>query len=283
MPLKLPDRVTEISLDDTLLPGGIPGFLPFAEHALGNGDSYGLYWPVGQEGREPIVVETFHDEGRLVPAFSSLDTFLAASHALEDDDGYLEHADFSADPHAPRAACEQARLLVKQQAVDAAVALLERTLQRLPEYADASALLVSQYRRLERHDDACRLAVRTLLAPPCFGSGPTVERIWTWLASQADGPADLADDPLWQHRAAFAAIPCGGSKYNDLYPVIDAVIAAYVERGDTPSALLLLQAQAQYLGGETLSLQQRYGFEREAQWARQISLSAILANGPRHL
>ncbi|TBU92792.1 hypothetical protein [Phytopseudomonas dryadis] len=67
MPLKLPDRVAEISLDSVCTPGSMPGFVPFAEHALGNGDSYGLYWPVGQEGCAPLVAETYHDEGRLVP------------------------------------------------------------------------------------------------------------------------------------------------------------------------------------------------------------------------
>ncbi|TBU92791.1 hypothetical protein [Phytopseudomonas dryadis] len=178
-----------------------------------------------------------------MPAFSSLDTFLAASQGLEDDDGYLEHPDFSQDPDAPQAAYEKARLLVGRQAVDEAIVLLERILQRLPEYADASSLLVSQ----------------------------------------ADGPAELADDPLWQRRAGFRAIPCGGSKHNDLYPLIDEAIAAYIERGDTVSALLLLQSQAQYMGGETLSLQQRYGFERNAQWARQMALSGELAHGPRQL
>lgn len=281
--MKLPARVNEVSLDRDNGPGSIPGFVPFAEHALGNGDTYGLYWPVGLEGSEPLVVETFHDEGRLVPAFSSLDTFLAASHGLDDEDGYLEHPDFSQDPDAPQAAYEQARHLLGKQAVNDAIELLERTLQRLPEYADAAALLVGQYLRQGRHDEACRLAVRSVLAPPCFGSGQAVERIWQWLARQTQGPADLAQDPLWQGRKAFSNIPAGGSKHNDLYPVIDAVIKAYLEAGDTVSALLLLQAQAQYMRGETVSLQQRYGFDHNAQWERQIALSANLPNGPRHL
>ncbi|MEG2964733.1 MAG: hypothetical protein RR860_18745, partial [Janthinobacterium sp.] len=52
------------------------GFTPFAEGALGNGDSFGLYWPIGREASEPIVVETWHDEWRIQPHFSSLAAFL---------------------------------------------------------------------------------------------------------------------------------------------------------------------------------------------------------------
>ena len=37
-------------------------FCQFADHALGNGDTFGLYWPFGREARELIVLEIWHDE-----------------------------------------------------------------------------------------------------------------------------------------------------------------------------------------------------------------------------
>lgn len=52
------------------------GFCSFADHELGNGDTFGLYWPFGREAREPIICEIWHDEGALVPMFSSLSAFL---------------------------------------------------------------------------------------------------------------------------------------------------------------------------------------------------------------
>jgi hypothetical protein len=61
------------------------GFAPFFEGALGNGDTFGLYWPIGREGAEPIVVETWHDAWRIQPHFSSLTAFLQAHAAAEDE------------------------------------------------------------------------------------------------------------------------------------------------------------------------------------------------------
>ncbi len=62
------------------------GFLAFEDFALGNGDTFGLYWPLGLEDREPLVAETLHDEGALVPAFSSLASFLKRTAQLDEAD-----------------------------------------------------------------------------------------------------------------------------------------------------------------------------------------------------
>jgi hypothetical protein len=61
------------------------GFTPFYEGALGNGDTFGLYWPIGREAAEPIVVETWHDEWRIQPHFSSRTAFLQAYATAEDE------------------------------------------------------------------------------------------------------------------------------------------------------------------------------------------------------
>lgn len=59
---------------DGICPGPFPpnGFTVLTDAAYGNGDCFGLYWPIGQEHKLPIVCETYHDEWRIVPAFSSM-------------------------------------------------------------------------------------------------------------------------------------------------------------------------------------------------------------------
>src|SRR6202048_5285483 len=78
------------------------GFCAIAEHQLGNGDAFGLYWPVGHEDCEPIVAETYHDEWHVEPHFSSLERFLEA--AGNDDDSLVESPGYADDPASP-AAC----------------------------------------------------------------------------------------------------------------------------------------------------------------------------------
>src|ERR1700733_3825903 len=62
--MRLPAAYRSVTLD--VEPRHVPypplGFYSIAEHELGNGDCFGLYWPIGREDHEPIVAETFHDE-----------------------------------------------------------------------------------------------------------------------------------------------------------------------------------------------------------------------------
>ena len=87
--MKLPKAFASVSMYDNAYERPYPplGFCPFAEHELGNGDQFGLYWPIGREDRDPIVAETHHDEWSVKPRFSSLDRFLeAAANSGDDDD-----------------------------------------------------------------------------------------------------------------------------------------------------------------------------------------------------
>ena len=48
------------------------GYLPWSILDVGNGDTYGYYWPIGREDGPPIVCTVCHDGWRLVPVASSL-------------------------------------------------------------------------------------------------------------------------------------------------------------------------------------------------------------------
>jgi tetratricopeptide (TPR) repeat protein len=250
------------------------GFTPFAEGALGNGDTFGLYWPIGREAAEPIVVETWHDEWRVQPHFSSLAAFLSAYAAAEDE--YVATPSLADDPASPRAAYLEARELIAQRNPDAAIALLEAALAIVPEYTDALTLLHGQYVRAGRIDDAVKVAIQAIISPPSFG-GPPLKAL-QWLRTQP--VPDGEPDPIWR-ACGKLSFNFGGSKENADYPVLLAAIDTYMEQGKHVSASTLMQTYAELMSAETVSFQERYAFAPAAFIARQIAVSAQLPQGSR--
>lgn len=61
----------------------------------------------------------------------------------------------------------------------------------------------------------------------------------------------------------------------------DMAIATYVEQGNYLRASTLMQTYAELMSAETISFQQRYGFEPAAFIARQIAVSARFPHGSR--
>lgn len=276
--MQLPANTHLISLDQDWQhhrPYPPLGFTPFYEAALGNGDSFGLYWPIGREASEPIVVETWHDEWRVQPQFSSLAAFLQA-HARADD-GYVETPALADDPASPLAACLAAKAAIARQDCPQAISLLEAALAILPEYTDALSLLHGQYLRAGRHEEALQLALRAIISPPSFG-GPPLKAL-QWLRRQPV-PETGHIDPIWR-ACGQMSFSFGGSKENGDYPLLAAAIETYLEQGKLVAASTLMQTYAELMSAETVSFQERYGFDQAAFIARQIDVSAQLAHGGR--
>lgn len=250
------------------------GFAPFFEGALGNGDTFGLYWPIGREGAEPIVVETWHDEWRIQPHFSSLTAFLQAHAAAEDE--YVATPSLADDPASPRAAFLAAKEQIAQRNPDEAIALLEAALAIVPEYTDALVLLHGQYVRAGRTDAAVKVAIQAIISPPSFG-GPPFKAL-QWLRTQPVPDGEL--DPIWR-ACGQLSFNFGGSKENGDYPVLLAAIESYLEHGNYRCASTLMQTYAELMSAETVSFQERYAFEPAAFIARQIAVSARLPQGSR--
>ena len=250
------------------------GFLPFSEGALGNGDTFGLYWPIGREAAEPIVVETWHDEWRIQPHFSSLTAFLQAYAAAEDE--YVGTPSLTDDPASPRAAFLEAKEQIAQRNPEAAITLLEAALAIVPEYTDALAMLHGQYVRAGRTDDAIRVAIQAIISPPSFG-GPPLKAL-QWLRAQPVPEGEL--DPIWR-ACGQLSFHFGGSKENGDYRVLLAAIDDYLAQGDSIRASTLMQTYAELMSAETVSFQERYAFDAAAFIARQIAVSAGLPQGSR--
>ncbi|MEG0882542.1 MAG: hypothetical protein RSH52_14905 [Janthinobacterium sp.] len=250
------------------------GFTPFAEGALGNGDSFGLYWPIGREASEPIVVETWHDEWRIQPHFSSLAAFLQAHAAAEDE--YVGTPSLADDPASPRAAFLEAKEQIAQRKPDAAIALLEGARAIVPEYTDALTLLHGQYVRAGRIEDAVTVAIQAIISPPSFG-GPPLKAL-QWLRTQPVPEGE--PDPIWR-ACGQLSFHFGGSKDNADYPVLLAAIDTYLAQGKHVCAATLMQTYAELMSAETVSFQERHAFEPAAFIARQLAVSAMLPQGSR--
>ena len=284
MALRLPSDLSGVSA--LAWPSATPypprGFAAFEERSLGNGDTFGLYWPIGLENQEPLVCEIVHDEWTMVPAFSDLSAFLRITGPL-DEFGPAEWPTLKDDERSPHACFAAAREAVSKGSADEACALLGRSIERLPEYTAALSLLSAQCLRLGKHDEACRYAVRALRSPPSLGGDADLRKTWNWLSRQSQGPDDLADDPIWSKRTALATPPAGGSKQNDVYLVLAEAAAGYTDRGDIRAALSLWQAYAEFIWGETVSFRERYGFTLAAHQERLRGLEARQPTGLREL
>jgi tetratricopeptide (TPR) repeat protein len=280
--MKLPSDVDRISLDRTFAAKtAYPpmGFYPFFEYQLGNGDTFGLYWPIGREQEEPIVAEVWHDEWRIVPGYSSLHAFLKATERLEEDD-LPESPSLELDPRSPVACFEAAKLEIQAQRIEEATALLEAAVAVLPEFTDALGLLGAQYIRLGRYAEAGEVAVRAIISPPCFGGRPL--KLLRWLASQREAPPSLVEDPIWLVRSQLC-LTFGGVKENPDYPLLLNAIEQYDALGQILKAVTLAQTYAELMSSETVAFRERYGFQAEQFFSKQLELSARLRGGPRRL
>lgn len=254
--MKLPARSSEVTLSNVQI-GPYPplGFAPFPEGELGNGDQFGLYWPIGREQEEPIVCDMSHDDVTLIPAFSSLNRFL---EAYEDADGWAEPPTVEEDDQSPVACYTAAREALGRKDFDTAVELLERALNILPEYGAALTSLFGQYMRLRRQDEALEIALRVLRSPLAFG--PDAKQALRWFKTQKDCPGTLAGDPLWLRRNELEW-NFGGVETNSTYGVLADAIESYRNCGNAIATVSLMQVYGELMSRETISFRERSGFD----------------------
>lgn len=253
--MHLSGQFNALSLDRDVARGPYPpqGLVSIAEGALGNGDCFGLYWPLGREEDAPFVCEMFHDEWRMELRHSSLQVFSRWLDVNEGDYGEREVDDAGS----PNMLLEQARSHVLAGQVAEAVTRLRAACAAFPDLQKGWSLLASQYLRMGDRDGAIDAARSAVLANWAFGiPEPGVLRL---LRS-----APASDDPVivMVQRMGFAF---GGAKSNPDYALMQACIDQSWAVGDTMTALRLSQNRCYQLSGETVSFQAREGFNLH-QW-----------------
>lgn len=266
--MRAPHLLHGLTLDSEPSAGPYPpqGFWPIAEGALGNGDQFGLYWPLGREDAPPVVCEMFHDEGRMVFRHSSLDVFaqwLDAGGTEEgDDEGGAPHEPVVPDAESPLPLIERAQQHVQAAEPALAIGLLEDACSRFPELQRAWAMLAGQQMRLGQHAAAVAAARAAILANWAFGiPEPGVLRILR--------TADSSGDPVLA-MAQQMGFGFGGAKTNPDYALMQACIDQCWQAGDTLAALRLSQNRCYALSSETVSFQQREGFDLDS-WRRDFA------------
>ena len=269
--MKLPERISEITLHNIYSDaGGFPyplGFHPFTECASDEGDVLGLYWPVGMEDQPPLVAARWHDSWEITPIYSSLEQFLnewAMVRKNEDWDVWrdvvLGSPKISTSPLSPFNLYSNAQKAIEQDEPHVAITALVKALTALPEYSAGSSLLYAQYRRVGDNDSAIRTALNSIVSPISFGWRDMA--VVRWLQLQESCPDDVASDPIWTNRKRMTG-RYGGTKENDNYLVFNEAIQCYVEMDDDWTAIVLSITYGELMCRETVSFQERYGFDKK--------------------
>jgi tetratricopeptide (TPR) repeat protein len=239
------------------------GFLPVWNAELGNGDYYGLYWPLGREAREPVICDMLHDEWRLQPAFSSVPKFWEWLEKNDHERGEVEVDDQGFAP----ACFRRGKELLAQGQVEGAVAELRNACASFPEVGEYWFTLAGQLRRVGQTDESLGAVLNAFRANWVFGR--PAEGVLRMLQGAARGSV-IANDPLVQ-RAAKLTMKFGGEKENSNYAILRECVQAYFEAGQPLHALQLHQNHAYMMTSETVSFQERQGFVRSA-WQAEFSV-----------
>jgi tetratricopeptide (TPR) repeat protein len=268
-----------------------PGFLPLSLFELGNGDTHGFYWPIGKEGEEPLLCETYHDYGYLEPHAASLEGLvkLKVLHGYKDPDAVPEiprklgftlpppHPDrkpsiserLAADSRSPNTLLAAGIEALEAGQVNDAETYLQQAIAVLPEYTKALFYLAKVYHRLKRDLDAARGMVEVLSSPICFGLGYGKECLhWLQRLSDADFP-ELTHDPMWIQRHQITLE--SGVKYNNDFHLYEEAISEYLRQGDGIRAVRLRVLVGELMWRETLAFQDRYKYsgKRHAELLRE--------------
>lgn len=215
-----------------------PGYLPFDVLAVGNGDTYGFYWPVGKENSPPFVVTTMHDGWFVFPVASSFERAIRLLYACqfgrdEEDDAdeceseieslakqfqidlsdlpILENDDSVFFFEKPASALlkidDSSPGLLRAAALEAralgdlvaAEEHVTRATQLFPEYSDAWDLLARIRQQNRNLPGFIEAALRALSTPFSFGARNRIELL-TALQGLPDSACSDANDPIWVRR-----------------------------------------------------------------------------------
>ena len=208
-----------------------PGYLPFSSLEVGNGDTYGFYWPIGKEGCSPLVATTLHDNHMVFPMASCFERAIKLIHACGLAEGEVEevaeafeidlsgvpridgdesvfffHKSASAlleiDDASPSILLSVARTALSKRDFATAEKYVIRATQILPEYYDAWALLAEL--RQQKHDRTgfIEAALRAISSPLSFAANDRIKL----LAAIQDLPSSAAadrKDPIWKRRKSL--------------------------------------------------------------------------------
>jgi len=263
--MKIPngiEKLTVINSDIPLGPYPSLGFVPISDAQLGNGDYFGLYWPLGRENDDPIVCDMLHDEWALEPSFSCVDKFI---QWLDLNDWQRGDEEIN-DQQLSSVIFSKAKVLYSSTDIDGAIELLNKACSNLPEVSEYWFALYSQQRRIGDIEKSANAALKAINSNWAFGL-PSDSILRALRNPQFQEM--LKDDPLMQRIGEFE-LHFGGVKENANYPVMYECVQEYFKRDQFVEGLMLYQNYGYMMHSETVSFQQRYNFKLD-NWRLEYS------------
>lgn len=263
--MKLPESIDKVSVTNGMIPlGPYPplGFVPLWEAELGNGDYYGLYWPIGKEASEPIVCDMSHDDWSLWPAFSSLDKFIEWLDVNDWDRGDEEIEDFDFAPYH----YAQGKARLSSNDIDGAISNFHKACESFPEISDYWFSLSSQLRRIKKTEEAITACIDAFISNWSFGlpSEGAIRMLKTAVNLDA-----FNDEPLIRIIPDLS-MKFGGTKENHQYNLLSECAEEYLRTGKHIRGLKLMQNYAFMMSIETSAFQERYKFNIN-DWQQEFS------------
>lgn len=261
--MKLPEKINEVSANSEIEIGVYPpnGFLQFDEASLGNGDHFGFYWEFGKENQEPIICEIIHDEGIIVPRFSSLDKFIEWYELNDSDWGEkeIEDEDFVMN------FINKGNEYLKQNNPEKAIEFYQRSTDSFGELSENWFKLASQYKRIGNELDFQKSIINSIISNWAieFPSQNALRMI-----KSLNPMEELKSHPLIINHKNLE-FDFGGKKENKDYLIIREIINGLNEIGDVNRALLMEQNYALMMYWETSSFQERYNFNLD-EWRKKF-------------
>ncbi len=261
--MKLAEGIEKLSLAEDEIGGAYPplGFKPVLEAEGGNGDYFGLYWPYGREGQEPIVCDMLHDEWAIEVAFSRLSVFL---RWLDSNDWTRGDVPVE-DPLLVTTRFRKMKALVQDDPAEV-IPNLQAICTDFPECSEYWFFLARQLRRIGDHEGSAEAAIRTFASNWAFGMPPHGTLRMLHNAKKSNR---LANDPLVA-RSSELRMKWGGAKENTDYYILKSCIGEYLSSETPVLGLLLNQNYGYMMETETVAFQERYGFDSSS-WIQEHS------------
>jgi len=266
--MKLPKNSSEISIQSEVAVGAYPpnGFLQFEEASLGNGDHFGLYWEFGKEDVAPQVFEMIHEEGRIVPSFSSLDKFLEWYKRNDFEWGEEEIDDYDFTLYFQHKGNEQ----LLQNNPQKAIAYYKQSTTNFGELSENWFKLASQQKRIGNEYEFQKNCINAILSNWAI-EYPSQNAIRT--LKKLHPIDEFKNHPLIRNREKLE-FNFGGRKENNDYLILPNIVAELHAMGDTNKALLLEQNYALMLYWETSAFQERYNFNY-SEWKKEFQKKTL--------
>ncbi len=260
-----------------------PGYLPWDVLEVGNGDTYGFYWPIGKEDQPPIVCTLMHDARLLFPMTSTFERALRLLRATEiaDEEELKDLAKafgikltklprtepdekvpffnvrgsdlMKFDDASPSILLAAAREM-RGKDLAGAEKLALRAVEILPEYADGWELLANLNRQARNEQAAVDYTLQALTAPISFGARDRKKMISS-LKKLPDTAASNPNHPVWKRRKEIAF--ADDARESSDARLLGEAIEEFHAQGEHLRAIYLRIVLGEWMSTQTVSFQER--------------------------